>query len=103
MSKHTATPWRVWHRDMSSGGPLITDRDGLVGIARAIYRMRDNMTFPTEASDNADFIVRAVNSHDQLVAALDELLGVISEHGLLAQSDARTQNARETLRAAGGD
>lgn len=59
MSQHTPGPWRVWHRDMQAGGPLITDRDGGVAIARAICRMRGQKEFLAEASANAQLIAAA--------------------------------------------
>lgn len=64
--RHTPGLWRVWHYDMSAGGPLITDRDGTLAIARAIYRMRSTRLdgFPSEAKANADRIVACVNACD---------------------------------------
>lgn len=91
MSEHTPLPWQVQEPDTidvfvpiigvilgDDGQPLETPTNGLVGGATL---------FPTEvdaedyerAKANADFIVRAVNSHYALVEALqwalDELNG----------------------------
>lgn len=88
--EHTPTPWaasRLWptkivnlsHVDRPMGGSIFEDEDrnryALViadcpvnassGFAHAIA--------PAQAKANAAFIVRAVNAHDDLVKALEEI------------------------------
>lgn len=70
--KHTPTPWRVaerWH--------VITDDNGQ-WLADTVTVQRLN----EEEAANAAFIVRAVNSHNALVDALRDALGLILENGI---------------------
>ena len=77
LSKHTPTPWEYVHEssDYGTGDPTITfgfiqqceDQEFI--IASLIVDVPDGRA-------NGEFIVRAVNSHDALVAALKE----ITEH-----------------------
>ena len=64
MTKPTARPWIV------SYGAIYTE-DG-VGVAKA--DRDESLTSPTERDANVDLIVRAVNLHDELLAALKDLL-----------------------------
>jgi hypothetical protein len=70
MSEHTPTPWIV---DATKFGPKIyeTGRD-----ADAICQLFDKngIAFISDVA-NAAFIVRACNSHDALVKALEEIAG----------------------------
>lgn len=70
MSKHTPTPWKV-----------VT---GLYGTT-SIWADGEEMAIcpinydgarrpPEESTANAEFIVRAVNCHDELLAALEDIL-----------------------------
>ena len=72
--KHTPTPWsvnpaqheRVFGRD--DGAWAITEKQG-VEIARTT-----RLVSYEESTANARFIVQAVNAHDELLAALNDLL-----------------------------
>jgi hypothetical protein len=68
-TKHTPTPWTA---DLggcitSSGLPIVTGRNGALLTTLAMNGHK--------GAANADFIVRCVNCHDELVAALQETLG----------------------------
>lgn len=68
-TKHTPTPWKVWDHPVPAGeihiGAFCTPL-----IAKVM--LRDASMNEFEA--NAAFIVRACNSHEYLVALLDEAL-----------------------------
>ena len=65
MSKtHTPTPWKVW-RDPGNPSPRITGADRCLVLSIGIG---PHFAKPTEA--NAEFIVRACNSHEALVQAV---------------------------------
>lgn len=59
-TKHTPTPW--WH----------TQSGIVVGDGRIITDCQESAPFD-DMKANAEFIVRAVNVHDELVAALMDL------------------------------
>ncbi|MDP2952895.1 MAG: hypothetical protein Q8O76_06235 [Chloroflexota bacterium] len=66
-TEHTPTPWVVDAKPiMGNSGPAIRT------VGRHIARMGWN---DEEDKANAAFIVRAVNSHDGLLAAVKALLG----------------------------
>src|ERR1700735_2276674 len=71
VSEHTPTPW-------------ILDGEHLRTIVRGaestIIAVRHRLPAVTHAA-NAAFIVRAVNAHDDLVAALKETKASLSEYG----------------------
>ena len=73
MSKHTATPW-VWVKDSWRGGFAGIDGPNGEEVLRANSANDGDSgaawfeDFPSD--DDRAFIVRAVNAHDQLVAAL---------------------------------
>ena len=75
MNKATKRPWTLEGDSLHihSGNPWTGDS---VWIASALGRVGRH-GFPSNASakDNAALIVRAVNAHDALVAALEGLLG----------------------------
>jgi hypothetical protein len=63
MTKHTPTPW---HIERGTGGSeMICGADGWPPVGSSV------------ASDDAALIVRAVNSHDELVTALRNLCDVV--------------------------
>ena len=66
-AKHTPIPWRV-----VSGAVMKDD----IPIAY-MDREPGNGTLPVERDENADFIVRAVNSHAGLLEALRAVLDLI--------------------------
>lgn len=61
MSKHTPIPWRIF---CGAEGDFIGDKD-----KECIITIDDDTI-----SDDAKFIVRAVNCHDELVAALETMI-----------------------------
>ena len=90
--KHTPTPWRVMADPDNAGKHPFHDRRWIVSGSpeiefgydprphnwtirngSLICEMRDSV------EDNAAFIVRAVNSHDELLAALKNSLAVLME------------------------
>uniref|UniRef100_A0A6M3JP05 Uncharacterized protein n=1 Tax=viral metagenome TaxID=1070528 RepID=A0A6M3JP05_9ZZZZ len=92
--KHTPTPWIIRHNnkeihdrimEQNERGEFIGERPNL--IARV-------GTYDQE--DNAAFIVTACNSHDDVVAALEELLELLEEH----QGEANWYLVRHYMRAA---
>lgn len=98
-AKHTPTPWRVVNGNRIKDELMPFDRDE-----------RDTILITTVSghgdceSDkaNAAFIVKAVNSHYQLVAALQEMMqyaGIIEERCDSVATDA----ARKALDAVGAE
>jgi hypothetical protein len=88
-TKHTPTPW-------AAGGSVI-EREGET-IAQAFRMTGCPIDQPVV---NAAFIVRAVNSHEQLVAALRDLLpDAIGNHIGGPDTQARIDAARAALAAA---
>ena len=82
--KHTPTPWVVGEFDetlgydcMTGGWPIrqIGEMNSLLVIDQADYGQKHcDWNFRSdEAKANAAFIVRAVNCHDELVAALQRI------------------------------
>ena len=74
MRKHTPIPWAI--SDVGIGFEIEALVDGKLSIIAQTQQLRpnDRDVNHTERKANAAFIVRAVNSHDALVAALKELL-----------------------------
>lgn len=71
-TQHTPTPWIVSKRNAGAiplhfQPPEVLGRNGDMCVATQLGNGK-------EAEANAEFIVRAVNSHDALVAALETLL-----------------------------
>ena len=67
-SKHTATPWRINPRSRSTVQTLDGDTVAACGV-------RSDLSKPNlheELEANAALIVRAVNCHEELVAALEK-------------------------------
>ena len=63
-SKHTPTPWEFVF-DASSGNSKLWSRPECIGI---IYQQGT----AESSKEDADFIVRAVNNHEALLAALEQ-------------------------------
>jgi cysteine sulfinate desulfinase/cysteine desulfurase-like protein len=66
--QHTPTPWFINGPNHIGHISVASERDG--AVAEMVWHHVEGRRFPVEA--NADFIVRAVNSHDDLLAALEE-------------------------------
>lgn len=85
-AKHTPTPWSIHPEDGSYIVKLPYSRVGGIGIASTEMGNEWNEWDQCEA--NAEFIVRAVNSHDALIAAGQALYDAIGnvergEHPLM--------------------
>jgi hypothetical protein len=72
--KHTPTPWR----QMKQNAAYIEqgDANDLHGLIVADCHMTD------ESAANAAFIVRATNSYDDLLSALEAALEALDEHAI---------------------
>lgn len=82
MSAHTKTPWHVYDSYSDDRYPGID----AVGSSIVIFGCEDDETgvrgsTPEESFANAAFICRAVNAHDDLVAALKDLLDMCMSNG----------------------
>ncbi len=69
MTKHTPTPWVV-----ANGVNIIKIGDKENGHVNALIATAEQVNVGLEAVQNAAFIVRACNAHDELVNVLDEYL-----------------------------
>lgn len=79
-ASHTPTPWNLGYTGRCILREIPGMCDGEDGYAVAITSAHSLLT-PAEAKANAAFIVRAVNSHDALVKALEEMIEVYWGHG----------------------
>ena len=69
---HTPTPWELSEKENFMGSWEILDGDNSDNtIAMTSYRL--GTTDEEKQKANAEFIVRACNSHDELVKALKEI------------------------------
>jgi hypothetical protein len=99
---HTPTPWEVKPIKDDSGanfGIKSIDNDGGWWIAEIVHPASTNEV--EEA--NAQFIVHAVNNHQSLVDALEQLIKQIDNTGFIIACDcaeAATGMAKATLAAA---
>ena len=68
--KHTPSPWHIdqWRKITAQGETL-----SICGVSQPTGRVADDDI----GYANAAFIVQACNSHDDLVAALEDLLGML--------------------------
>ena len=101
---HTETPWRVFTTPDGRKIVGVGDKDGQGILDRGfgVWAWND-----AEGIANAELVVRAVNSHDDLVTALKEmrdaavyLCAAQAENKLTEAADARFKKALETTRAA---
>jgi hypothetical protein len=95
--KHTPTPWHIGSKVPN----FIYARDGLDIIAQC-----DSANESTRAEENANaaHIVRCVNAHDALVAALDNLLNVDrSDPDFCETVERYERQARAALKLAKGE
>jgi hypothetical protein len=82
MSKHTPTPWKRAGRQPDNHGVNIVDYRGfLVAQARAAGGGW------SDAKSNAAHIVRCVNAHDELVAALRSLAEQVHQFNINEDGD----------------
>lgn len=103
MSTHTATPWTVEDergtmRSLSGGGRFLlrSKNDGSFGVFVGFGE--DGVTTDEEDAANAALIVRAVNCHADLLAALEVAEGWIDAHALYSDRD--DQYVLDLVRAA---
>jgi hypothetical protein len=78
-TRHTPTPWETSYRERSNGsyGQDIYDSNGATIATCAWYSVPTPTGFVTNRTANAEFIVRAVNSHQALVEALRDILEML--------------------------
>lgn len=90
-TKHTPTPWRVSKTYQGAQGEYETTIQDMDGI-RIITVEAWKGDAQEEAESNADFLVLAVNTHDELVAALELAKHYLDiSHGLNRTSIAYAQ------------
>ena len=78
MSKHTPGPWHI-----AEPGYIASDANGFIPLitpftAKAHRDMHNGAT--PEAMANAKFIVRAVNSHDELLSIVRDILPGVDDY-----------------------
>jgi hypothetical protein len=73
-TRHTPTPWETSYRERSNGsyGQDIYDSNGATIATCEWYSVPTPTGFVTNRTANAEFIVRAVNSHTDLLALVKE-------------------------------
>ena len=109
-AQHTPGPWKYQRTHPQSGDAwfVLTDARGYGPIMEVgghdvngqVAEAKYMITEPDIIEANAEFICRACNSHDGLVAALKDMLSIAdSTHG----AQARTEKARAILKAATGE
>lgn len=97
MSPHTPTPWKVISEHPGQY-TILPAKSAKFPDAWTIAYIRD---FQKEDEANAAFIIRAVNNHTALVAALESLLGPLPDKwGYRAASNAMDDEKRTKARAA---
>ena len=75
-TRHTETPWTLEHWKYANDyrtTPTIVGREDAIAQVCGLYRPGGD---DTEQKANAEYIVRAVNAHDSLVAALQSMVAV---------------------------
>jgi len=96
MSKHTQGTWRVWFNDFDEYWELDTG-DGTPSFGAITGWQEEH----ADNKANVDFIVKAVNSHEELLAVLKRVeLGVFGS--MIPNSDIEvcTRGTRAEVRAA---
>lgn len=107
ISTHTPTPWCIsYGQDQKTGEVaeyVSAEGRNMHGIKLATPWVEDAWDEDPEAKANARFIVKAVNSHDELVAALEGLVTPDNSLPLTANAyDNAIDNARQALATARG-
>ncbi len=97
-AKHTPTPWRVG-AIIQEGAIRIEAEDG--PYVAAVRFSQNRKLGKTLALGNAQFIVRAVNCHDELVAAVERLMAKFDAGTLALMSPAQAVVHAETIRLCG--
>jgi hypothetical protein len=104
-AKHTPTPWRVIEGNLIKQDYTTIGLDETAGVLIGSTRGHPSSGFyPTEeeGAANAAFIVRAVNSHEQMVAALRDAESLIDTLALacIDRVDSVNDPRRATITAA---
>jgi hypothetical protein len=74
-TKHTPTPW-YWEHNPNGHGPYVRATNGTKRKIAATWCQNQSPVSNIKQNEaNAEFIVRACNAHDNLVAALDAAYG----------------------------
>lgn len=95
--EHTKTPWRV-----GCAGAVVADEPvPEIHGSEAVDCYGGHLIAESIAPRNAEFIVRACNSHDQLVSALQAILTNMSNGPYLFKDSGELRAARAALTAAG--
>ena len=74
-SKHTPGPWEIKSQHRGILMPIVAGKHGEIGVALA----RPMGSEPGTARANAELICRAVNAHDDMLAALEDVLKRLGE------------------------
>lgn len=82
MSTHTPTPWKTEYENEFGPEYELFGPDG-----RRVLQYNWNSDRQAEVEANAAFVVRAVNCHDDLVAALKAVCGIGEEYEGMKWSD----------------
>ena len=101
MSKHTPTPWEA--RPVPNAKIIAIAEVGYMHHAEVFSRKHNNEPLDETAYANAEFIVRACNNHDALVAALENLDNAINEPSLGIDIIRASDKARAILRTVKGE
>lgn len=75
--KHTALPWAFKHANDGTGAFRISGKGMILADAWFISQYTTHAPTMEEAEANARFIVKAVNCHDDLLAALQRLFNCV--------------------------
>ena len=81
-SKHTQLPWRFGRTDMSESIMIVDNHDNYVAAVRIRQTGGGAISAAMEGPrrSNAEFIVRACNSHDELLEACKAVIEWWEEH-----------------------
>ena len=101
-AKHTPTPWSIVPQNDGSSIIAKMHEDASKGfrIVCHAWLRRDSQA---EDQANAAFIVRAVNAHDDLVAALSNLVAIIEDGNKATTESSSYACARAALAKARGE
>lgn len=77
--KHTQTPWRVTDGTTIKEDSRPISEDGVLIASACGYSNSGFFPSDEEGLANAEFIVRACNAHDELVAALQRFVAVYGD------------------------
>lgn len=96
--QHTKTPWRLG-KPSQMGAVVADEAVPEIGGSDCVDYYGGHLIAESIAPRNAEFIVRACNSHDQLVGALQAALNMLEAEGLYDNPECEA--GRAALAAAG--